>query len=772
MEDSESDDDPNVAPLDVPNFPNAFFHLELKRTKSFKHKEKDIVNEHSYTAKLRDHAVSQPNATLGDIHNQVFHLFHSLIAEISETYQPGDLIRVFITHEEMVNTNIVVGPDYLGNISPQLIMDQIADVIRSNNFIPADKNLSINVAAIRNIQGLNFRHVINMAKDLTRKGCIISINNHDNLCLPRSIAVALALEETKRNPDDKAAKRRYNTMRQSDRNQGKNYSSMSLQKCTALRYQKAANIPQGKIGLITDIPAYEDALKVGINVISARSGNKKVFNGNQKYPVQIFLYHVHCVGELGHFSVLTRVNALLCRSYYCNDCDTGFNNNDRHRCRQWCDICGRKGCLGNGVPVQCKSCHAFCRSEDCLQHHQTPNSKTRKSKCNMMLFCPKCKVSLRKNMMFRDLDMHTCGETFCRNCRIYHLGKHRCYMRSTPAKPTGSGVDEKRFIFYDFESMQTSSGDHEPNLVVAQSICEACKDVTEVLPSSKCARCGDRCDSCSKTNRDGTDFAMENPCAKCGFRETIFSGNSTVTDFCSWLFSPKHKNFTVLAHNARAYDTYFLYQYMLENSIVPHIIFRGSKIIYCHVAKGLNIRLLDSLNFLPMPLSQLPKSFGLTELKKGYFPHLFNHEENVRGKSEVLLPRLPDVSFYDVDSMKSDRRHEFLKWYSENCHKSFDLFPELLEYCRSDVNILLSACWKFRSLVMDCTGPEHPVDPFDYTTIASLCMGIYRSKFLTEEWNILFKHDADVQCRHEWNCPCPRMKARKTYWRCSLRNEK
>ena len=29
-----------------------------------------------------------------------------------------------------------------------------------------------------------------------------------------------------------------------------------------------------------------------------------------------------------------------------------------------------------------------------------------------------------------------------------------------------------------------------------------------------------------------------------------------------------------------------------------------------------------------MPLSQLPKSFGLVEMKKEYFPHLYNTEEN------------------------------------------------------------------------------------------------------------------------------------------------
>ena len=50
--------------------------------------------------------------------------------------------------------------------------------------------------------------------------------------------------------------------------------------------------------------------------------------------------------------------------------------------------------------------------------------------------------------------------------------------------------------------------------------------------------------------------------------------------------------------------------------------------MYCHVSSSLNIRLLDSLNFLNMLLSQLPKSFGLVEMNKGYFPHLYNTQEN------------------------------------------------------------------------------------------------------------------------------------------------
>ena len=45
-------------------------------------------------------------------------------------------------------------------------------------------------------------------------------------------------------------------------------------------------------------------------------------------------------------------------------------------------------------------------------------------------------------------------------------------------------------FFYDFESMVMISGDHVLNLVVVQSICENCSNVTRVKPNSKYKVCG------------------------------------------------------------------------------------------------------------------------------------------------------------------------------------------------------------------------------------------------------------------------------------------
>ena len=148
-----------------------------------------------------------------------------------------------------------------------------------------------------------------------------------------------------------------------------------------------------------------------------------------------------------------------------------------------------------------------------------------------------------------------------------------------------------------------------------------------------------------------------------------------------------------------------------------------------------------------MALSHLLKDFGLEELKKGYFCHLYNapkYEEDF----DKVLPNLPDMPFYDVDNMRCCARTKYMEWYEKNRNKPFHFHTELLSYCRSNVDILLNACWKFRSLVMHVMGPTNPIDPFNYTTIASLCMGIFRSKFLLKEWKVLLQDDVKISCHH------------------------
>ena len=105
------------------------------------------------------------------------------------------------------------------------------------------------------------------------------------------------------------------------------------------------------------------------------------------------------------------------------------------------------------------------------------------------------------------------------------------------------------------------------------------------------------------------------------------------------------------------------------------------------------IKFRDSLNFLPMPLRALPKTFGLTELKKGYFPHFLNRKE-----TQHYVGPLTRVEDYGPDSMSTKERQEFLAWYEElkSTNYVFVSEKEIEEYCRSDVDILRRCCLEFK----------------------------------------------------------------------------
>ena len=152
------------------------------------------------------------------------------------------------------------------------------------------------------------------------------------------------------------------------------------------------------------------------------------------------------------------------------------------------------------------------------------------------------------------------------------------------------------------------------------------------------------------------------------------------------------------------------------------VIYNGSKIMYMEVARGLNIRVLDSLNFIPMKLAALPKTFGLTELCKGYFPHFFNVREN-----QDYVGPYPEPKSYGANYMSTGDRAAFLEWHETKTSSGavFDFRKETEMYCRSDVDILRRACLQFRKLMLEAAG----VDPFQYVTIASVCMGIYKTRY-------------------------------------------
>ena len=78
--------------------------------------------------------------------------------------------------------------------------------------------------------------------------------------------------------------------------------------------------------------------------------------------------------------------------------------------------------------------------------------------------------------------------------------------------------------------------------------------------------------------------------------------------------------------------------------------------------------------------------------------------------------------------MRSKEHKEFLQWYNQKKAEGYVFYmrKELLEYCQSDVDILRRSCLQFRESFIKIAN----IDPFQYVTISSVVMAIFRGYYL------------------------------------------
>ena len=303
---------------------------------------------------------------------------------------------------------------------------------------------------------------------------------------------------------------------------------------------------------------------------------------------------------------------------------------------------------------------------------------------------------------------HLCGFIYCKYCSKNVPENHLCYMTKWEEKEKKKDVHYIT-VYYDIETTQCDPlegkpdiFEHKPNLLVCHAVCDMCTDVEQ------------------------NDYF----CTVCNSRQNVFhilddpqlSGMGQFFDYLKSI--SKKAQILLVAHNAKSFDALFVLQEVIARQLNPELILQGAKIICMTVG---NWKFIDSLSFLPMPLSAMPKSFGLNELKKGYWPFLANKPEYYTYEGPLL-----DKEMYCVSGMKLSAASDFNVWYDDKVAKNyqFNFRRELVEYCVSDVTILRQACQAFRRLFQETAG----FDPMlNCITLSSACMAAFRRNFLVPD---------------------------------------
>ena len=243
-------------------------------------------------------------------------------------------------------------------------------------------------------------------EQLLKKRTVITIKNKDELCFARALVSTKAFVD--QDPQ-------YRTI----------FLGCGLQGHLAYQLHQQSGVPEGACGF-PEIQKMQEYLgpqgyqiKIFEGICGALWYRDEAFDSA---PKKLCLLKVE-----QHFHGLRSVPALLNKSYYCHQCNRGYNQEDaeHHNCsHQNCDMCRRK----NGkcpdynerkpASVFCQDCGLRFYGQNCFTAHKA-------KLCGKFKKCPEC----CKTYKYSKKKKHICGEYRCPNCKSKVLPNHQCYIQ-------------------------------------------------------------------------------------------------------------------------------------------------------------------------------------------------------------------------------------------------------------------------------------------------------------------------------------------------------
>ncbi|XP_061181223.1 uncharacterized protein LOC133189847 [Saccostrea echinata] len=620
---------------------------------------------------------------------------------------PNDYLRLNIRHPSL-DSDIWYEFTQCKHLNEDVILDKIEAVQQSKkDFKLGDGAMEFDMFRVKYPEGSGgdkTKHLM-VKKESFKKGkrSILQIDNPwDQFCLARAIVVTRLYSQKPEHPESLVEwEKRWIRMRKGDYKylDQKNEALALMEQAGCDIHRPCGPEEWGKLQQVLT-PRYR--LKIfQFKSTSSKLTLEPVYKGYGEGTCLNVLLDDH------HYDAIISMPGVTGNQYYCDHCDVGYSHIEHHRtqCPHRCNFClTDTPCPPDGSRIQCSQCQGFFKSRTCYENHLQPHSKsTATTVCSLMGRCRHCQKWMPKKL----LPHHHCGgQKQCKICKKTVDTDHQCYVQLKPEKKKKKGKETLQFyIYFDFECTQ-ETGIHLPNLCVAHRVCQNCGH----LP-------------------------IEDPCPHCrhmGPRQHVFRGPETLRQFMDWLLQPTtgnknsallHDEAIIIAHNFKGYDGQFILNYLVHSACLkPTVIMNGSKILSMQIC---GLKFIDSYNFLPFALSKMPSAFGFTELKKGYFPHFFNTEQN-----QNYVGPYPPAAYYNPDDMSISGRQAFYRWYEQQAGKVFDFQKEFLDYCISDVDILRRCCAQFRATLKSLVH----VDPFQESiTFASAANLAYRRGFMPKE---------------------------------------
>ena len=606
--------------------------------------------------------------------NRTYGIFDHLLKDVTEGMNSTDQVR-FVLSSNQLQTPIALPFCPLEELTTEKVLSQVEKVVQSNEEFRLNTTVNIDIIRVEMPQGSGRlkRTVLNVRDYLKKKKSVITINNKDDLCLARALAVSIAKIE--KDPRYKQMlDLRYNVQRE-----------------RAFNLHESANVPLGPCGL-KEVDLFQHYLvNYQIIVVSGDHNNTIIYPprppANPNPEKFIYLYY-----QANHFDVITKLPGFLNTNYFCHVCHKGYDHTTDHLCDGMCQSCRGFGCTIEDNGMTCNECHRFFKNQTCYDRHkQEPINGGGRTICEAIGKCPTC----HNSMDVRKLNNHACVDNKkCPTCKAVLNPEdinHKCYIQQEQPKEEPSYA---QLLFFDFECTQ-EHGIHEVNLCVVYD-----------------------------EEGEAAVFRGKNTVKE--FCTWLFTPQHQDCIVIAHNFQG-YDSYPIIKYlHANTIGCEAIYN-------GAKCVTLKTKTKKSHQFK-IRIKFIDSLNFIPMALARFPKTFAQPEMCKGYFPHFFNKDENQEYVGPI--PCQDDYGVNYMKPEAREKFMTWHQEQVENNYV-FDFQKEILKYCRSDVDILAECCKLYREMFRKATdtgNDETGIDPFDTaTTIAGYCMQVYRTKFLQKD---------------------------------------
>ncbi|KAL6417213.1 hypothetical protein ACFW04_012925 [Cataglyphis niger] len=400
-----------------------------------------------------------------NIYRALENAFREIHAYVLNTCQPGDYVGL-----SFHSANLAHGPAGISfrpahDLTYEDIWRVISSVAQSAGCLDIAERFDIRVF---NVSVPSGRGRAKLTREDVAKRSIITINNADNLCFPRSLVVARVYCE-RGNLRMGKLHEKWNNIR---------HPHSSLQRELAIQLVRNAGVTITKEGCgIAEIERFQRYLAVDniaivvYNFATFARGAKPMYDGIatlaflEREPT--LRLNVMYYERLRHYNPIVNLNAAAgCRNY-CEPCNIGYRNDKTgHRCPSKCPRCFiLPSCKQSDAEIiKCNACKRAFFGKACFERHRSVKSydgKSFASICNVIRFCDGCGRIVKFSMK------HECGVSYCRLCQSPKPENHLCYMQplrhnddssnelltsSSISATVPSKKERVAFVFYDFET--------------------------------------------------------------------------------------------------------------------------------------------------------------------------------------------------------------------------------------------------------------------------------------------------------------------------------